>query len=276
MSKTYSFALLVLVLVFVALAVTVVPASSGALLRSADPSTRLQGICPDQYEPDNDPAQAKPILPDGAAQRHTFDPVGDQDWKFFQATAGRVYTATTFNLLLDTDTTLRLYDTDGATVLAFNDDYPGSPEPLASQIVWTAPADGQFYLRTRDFYGRGDCLGYDINLIDDTTPVANFGPWLPMLLVRYAPPPTPTASATSTPTPTSDADGRPQHADDHTFADGHQHADADRADGDADCCSGTGRTERHRCQPGHQPRLRRQPEHRYAFRAGWQRSIGAG
>lgn len=203
MSKTIPFALAALFLVLVALVVTAVPAASGALLRSTDPSAQLQGVCPDQYEPDNSFSQAKPILPNGAAQRHTFDPVGDQDWKRFQATAGRTYTATTFNLLLDTDTTLRLYEPDGVTVVVSNDDYQGSPEPLASQIVWTAPADGQYYLRIRDFYGRGDCLGYDINLIDDMTPVAGFGPWVPMLLKRYSPPPTPTASATSTATATA-------------------------------------------------------------------------
>ena len=67
-SKTFPFALSALFLVVIALAVTVVPASSGALPRSVDPSARLQGVCLDQYEPDNDSSEAKPILPDGVGK----------------------------------------------------------------------------------------------------------------------------------------------------------------------------------------------------------------
>ena len=130
--------------------------------------------CPDSYEPDNSPAEASSIALDGTSQTHTFYPDDDWDWMTFPASAGHVYTSTTFNLLLDTDTVLRLYDTDGSTLLAINDDYPGAPEPFASQIVWTAPADGDYYLMVKDFYNRGLCLGYDINLI--TAVPASGGP----------------------------------------------------------------------------------------------------
>lgn len=188
------------ILVALVLVVTALPAASGA------PDLRrlqLQGVCPDAFEPDNTPAQASLIVPGAAAQTHTFDPAGDLDWTRFQATAGAVYTATTFNLLLDTDTTLRLYDSDGTTLLAYNDDWPGAPEPLASRIIWTAPADGQYYLRVSDFYGRGDCLGYDLTLRDSLTPPNPFGPWVPLLILRYAQPPTATATRTPTVTPTA-------------------------------------------------------------------------
>ena len=46
-----------------------------------------------------------------------------------------------------TDSTLTLYDTDGFTELAFNDDY-GS---LASRIFWTAPATGTYFLEVEPF-----------------------------------------------------------------------------------------------------------------------------
>jgi YVTN family beta-propeller protein len=198
MSKLLALAILV-TLAAVALA------AASSVLALPERARLLAQVCPDAFEPDNNAAQASLIASDGSAQTHTFDPAQDHDWMRFQATAGLVYTATTFNLLLDTDTTLRLYAVNGVTLLAYNDDYPGSPEPLASRIIWTAPADGQYYLRVSDFYGRGGCLGYDVNLLDELTPRNPLGPWLPMLLARYAPPPTRTATPTRTPTRTPTA-----------------------------------------------------------------------
>lgn len=160
-------------------------------------------LCIDLYEPDNSAAQASLITANGPAQVHTLHAAGDQDWIAFDAVQGVIYTATTFDLLLDTDTVLRLYDVDGATLLAVNDDYPGSPEPLASQIVWNAPAAGRYFLMVRDFYSRGDCLGYSIRMTGQT-PSQQVRALLPAVQ-RWIPPtptPTPTATATATHTPT--------------------------------------------------------------------------
>ena len=67
---------------------------------------------------------------------------GNVDWFKFQAIAGKAYVFTT-GLGTLPDSLLYLYDTNGAKQLAFNDDY-GSGS--ASQIAWTAPANGAYYL----------------------------------------------------------------------------------------------------------------------------------
>ncbi len=161
----------------------------------------LSPLCIDPFEPDNNPTEAALISTDGASQIHTLHVPGDEDWIAFDATLGAVYTATTFDLVLDTDTVLRLYDVDGATLLAVNDDYPGSPEPLASQIAWTAPADGRYFLMVRDYYGRGLCLGYTINVVEQM-PSQQACAYLPDVRRMAPPTPTPTPTPTDTPSPT--------------------------------------------------------------------------
>lgn len=174
----------------------------------AGPSAADPSLCIDSFEPDNSPAEASLIAANGAAQSHTLHVSGDEDWIAFDAEQDNVYTATTFNLLLDTDTVLRLYDVDGSTLLAINDDYPGSPEPFASQIVWAAPADGRYYLMVRDYYGRGDCLGYDIRAVVQT-PSQQVRAYLPDMMRMVPPTPTPTPTPTNTPTPTPTATDTP-------------------------------------------------------------------
>ncbi|WP_166829988.1 Calx-beta domain-containing protein [Thalassoroseus pseudoceratinae] len=66
---------------------------------------------------------------------------GDQDYFSFNAQAGTEYTLSTTLLTLP-DSTLTLYDTDGVTELEFDDD---GGTGLASEIVWTAPADGIYF-----------------------------------------------------------------------------------------------------------------------------------
>lgn len=67
---------------------------------------------------------------------------GDVDWFKFQATAGKAYV---FTVQLGTlqDSVLTLCDSNGTTQLAFNDD---SGSSAASQITWTAPTSGVYYL----------------------------------------------------------------------------------------------------------------------------------
>ena len=36
---------------------------------------------------------------------------------------------------------------------------------MASRIIWTAPATGTYFLMVQDYYRRGDCLGYDVNVL---------------------------------------------------------------------------------------------------------------
>ncbi len=73
--------------------------------------------------------------------------VGDVDWFAFEAEADQAYTFGT-TLLGLSDSVLRLYDTDGATLLEVDDD---GGSGLASRITWTAPQDGTFYLEVSGY-----------------------------------------------------------------------------------------------------------------------------
>jgi len=68
----------------------------------------------------------------------------DQDWFRFQATAGERYLIRTSDLDGGADTYLELYDQDGVTLLAADDNGGGSN---ASSIQWEAPADGTYFIR---------------------------------------------------------------------------------------------------------------------------------
>lgn len=119
--------------------------------------------CQDEYEPDDSYVQAKLIQVNGPAQQRKFHVAGDEDWAKFAAVAGRVYTITTSSLGDSNDTYLELYDTNGTTVLAHNDD--GGSQPLSSKIAWIAPGDGVYYVKARHYYrGVGGCTGYEYDL----------------------------------------------------------------------------------------------------------------
>ncbi len=158
-----------------------------------------QACAVDPYEPDDTWQTAKLIIP-GQVQKHTLEPPSDLDWVMFDAVAGGVYTLRTDNLLGATDTYLTLYDTDGTTLLALNDDIVTGADPR-SQIIWRAPATGRYYARVRDFYQTGarGCLAYDLILS------ARIDTYLPIMIGPPPAPPTPTPSPTPsiTPTPTS-------------------------------------------------------------------------
>ena len=104
----------------------------------------------DDYEPDDDIDQAKPIAIDGTIQTHTFHVGGDEDWVWFDAVAGATYTIETLNLTGSMDTVIILWD-DGGTALTGDDD--GSDEPLASKIEWEATYSGRHYVAARPYSG---------------------------------------------------------------------------------------------------------------------------
>ena len=86
------------------------------------------------------------------------------------------------------DSELVLYDTDGVSELAYNDDYDDS---YASRIVWAAPATGTYYVAVSglDFEERGS---YALTLAIWSGPVPT---------PEKSEDPTPTPVATRTPTP---------------------------------------------------------------------------
>jgi hypothetical protein len=97
---------------------------------------------PDTYEGDDTSATAQTIN-FGPSQLRNFTTQSDADWAKFTTQQDEAYRLRTLDLGVSADTYLYLYDTDGATLLASNDDYGGS---LASEINWVAPTNGTYYL----------------------------------------------------------------------------------------------------------------------------------
>jgi uncharacterized repeat protein (TIGR01451 family) len=111
---------------------------------------------PDNFENDDSQAEAKPILVglSGLQERTFCDDA--TDWMTFAAETGGVYTITTAAYGQRADTYLTLYDSNGETLLAANDDYQGAPD-YSSQIVWQAPASGIYYLHVTNRAGLNCC-----------------------------------------------------------------------------------------------------------------------
>ena len=102
----------------------------------------------DMWDPDDDTWTGAPTIPtDGTVSGwHTVDTVaGDQyDYFKFTAVAGQGYTFATQDVA-GTGTgyyQLQVYDTDGTTWLASS----GSLGPEPGSFVWTAPADGDYFV----------------------------------------------------------------------------------------------------------------------------------
>jgi hypothetical protein len=100
-------------------------------------------------------------LAGGLVQAHDFCD-DDGDWTWFTAEARQVFTLTTSSWGRRADTFLAVYDTDGTTLLAANDDYEGSTD-FSSRVVWQAPADGTYYARVSNRAALTGCLTtYDL------------------------------------------------------------------------------------------------------------------
>jgi hypothetical protein len=100
----------------------------------------------DQYESDNSIAQA-PLVPVGMSENHTFFPAGDKDYFKVSVTDGVQYTFLT-TVSNGADTMLTIFDSDGKTVLAQNDDIDPVVDPnnKASKIVWSANGTKTVYV----------------------------------------------------------------------------------------------------------------------------------
>jgi subtilisin family serine protease len=85
---------------------------------------------------------------------------GDEDWFKFQAAAGKQYIITTTLTGLP-DSVLTLYDRNGSTILASNDDV--SRGNYASRIEWTAPASGTYFIKTTA-YAADETGAYTLSL----------------------------------------------------------------------------------------------------------------
>jgi|GEM_PF-2583846 len=118
---------------------------------------------PDAYEPDGTWDAVTPIPVDGRSQRRNFCPAGDlADWVAFEIAAGQRVQIVTLDLGSECDTVLRLYDADGTTLLAEDDD---GGVGRASRLVWTSPVSTTLYLQVREYYRRtGADTGYTLRL----------------------------------------------------------------------------------------------------------------
>jgi len=119
-------------------------------------STTLTVLPPDDY---GNSAAAAATVGVPSSTTGAIETGGDVDWFKFQAVAGKSYLVTV-GLGTLPDSLLYLYDTNGAKQLAFNDDY-GSGS--ASQIAWTAPTAGVYYLVVAG-YGGSDLGTYRLSV----------------------------------------------------------------------------------------------------------------
>jgi hypothetical protein len=138
------------------------------------------GGCPDAYEADDTYTVAKSLTL-GSSQVRSFHTAGDVDWAKLTVQAGNVYTISTTNLGSSNDTILELYNTNGVSLLTSNDDCPGMGN--ASCINnWTAPANGTYFIKVRNFYSNGGCSGYDYNLTALSNSRAGGATYLPLVI----------------------------------------------------------------------------------------------
>jgi hypothetical protein len=107
--------------------------------------------CSDLHEPNDTPGDATPVSYGATLSDVDICPAGDVDYYSLAGDAGDV-------ILVDIDagslspastlnSDLFLYDTDGLTELAHNDDYDG----VDSYISYELPADGTYYLMVREY-----------------------------------------------------------------------------------------------------------------------------
>jgi hypothetical protein len=125
----------------------------------------------DPHEPNDTPAECTPIFFDVPITDPTIAPAGDYDYYCFAGGGGQAIAADIDAWVVGSslDPVLALFDSDGTTVLAQNDDYDG----LDSYFEYTLPHDGIFYLRVRSFghpnFGGPDYT-YSILLTDISPP----------------------------------------------------------------------------------------------------------
>ena len=97
----------------------------------------------DDLEPDDGYQAARRVWPNDWPLSRGLDISQDNDWASLEAAQGVTYTISTQNLSGGANTVLNLYDVDTLTPLVSNDDAGGGP---ASELVWTAPYTGTFFV----------------------------------------------------------------------------------------------------------------------------------
>ncbi len=96
---------------------------------------------------------------------------GDEDWFAVPLAGGGTYALQTRSLAAGMDSVLDLFDVDGATLLATNDDH-ASVEPAASRIDVTPAASGAYFLRVRHVDGTSGQGTYQVLALELAAPAA--------------------------------------------------------------------------------------------------------
>jgi subtilisin family serine protease len=130
---------------------------AGRLLLGAPPTYA------DAYEPDDTTADAKWISADGTRQTRNFYVAGDVDWVKVNLVAGTQYIIQTSNLGANSDTYLCLYDVNGSTLVACDDNGAGG---LASRLAWISYMSSTYYLKVHHVSSSasGQTTNYDLSV----------------------------------------------------------------------------------------------------------------
>lgn len=107
----------------------------------------MEGLI-DSYEDDDSATQHTILTPtlDDQSQNHAFNNNTDQDWYIFQGIAGKTYTFYSAGVV---DTWAELYQSNGSTLIAYDDDGTGS---INFSLVYT-PTVTDYYLIRVTAYG---------------------------------------------------------------------------------------------------------------------------
>ena len=146
----------------------------------AQRSINLCSVDPDPYESDASISEAKGIPTNGYKETHNTHTPGDVDWFQFYAAQGFTYTITTADTNNSgyADTILYLFEDDGSTLIASNDNDPALG--YMSRIVWTPTESGIYYLKVHhsDPYADGCATTYDIWITSTQTTTNSFIPFV--------------------------------------------------------------------------------------------------
>ena len=126
----------------------------------------LGGTEPDIYEPDDTPEEASSISIDAPAQTHNFHDSGDEDWLQFRVeNVPTILTFETLNLESNADTSIRVFEDDGETLID-EDDNSGLDGNGASGLLIQFTSAGTYFLQVTNaqgLFGADTC--YDVRII---------------------------------------------------------------------------------------------------------------
>ena len=131
----------------------------------------------DAHEPDDSPAVATSIAAPSTSKGHSIFPAGDEDWWVFTL-------STVATVVLETsgdtgDTFMDLYRSDGATVIASNDDGGTGLFSRTSQSL----GEGRYYVRVAG-YSSSTIADYELSLTLPTgTPAGGLSPIVGILII---------------------------------------------------------------------------------------------